>query len=189
MACDVRNERTEKAIVEAMLQLLETIPFSQVSVSALARRAGVSRSTFYAHFGSPYDVFVRVVGELLGSSRLLGAQLKCPSCQEGEQSEPFCMQLRNQPRYRSLVRQPEFLPCVLEQFALRSKDSAYASLKDAGLPPEIVESVFWFQMTGCFVAATKTDATADWASVQMALDAFVKGGLSTLRLQAQSGLV
>ena len=49
---DIRNERTEQAIRQAMLNLLKERPFDRLSVTEVATAAGVSRSTFYAHFAN-----------------------------------------------------------------------------------------------------------------------------------------
>lgn len=54
---DIRNERTEQAIRQAMLDLLKKKPFDCLSVTEVATAAGVSRSRFYAHFANLQEVF------------------------------------------------------------------------------------------------------------------------------------
>lgn len=49
---DKRVARTEKAIRAAFFKLLEDVDYEKISVSALAREAGVDRKTFYLHYKS-----------------------------------------------------------------------------------------------------------------------------------------
>lgn len=49
---DKRVARTEKAIREAFFKLLGDVDYEKISVSALAREAGVDRKTFYLHYKS-----------------------------------------------------------------------------------------------------------------------------------------
>lgn len=65
---DRRILRSRKAILAAMRSLLEEKrPFAQITVSELADRAGVTRKTFYAHYGSPEDVVRAICWQLLES--------------------------------------------------------------------------------------------------------------------------
>lgn len=47
---------TRRAIVETFVELLEERPIDKITVSELAQRCGVSRNTFYYHFGDVYEV-------------------------------------------------------------------------------------------------------------------------------------
>ncbi|GLY14726.1 TetR/AcrR family transcriptional regulator [Kineosporia rhizophila] len=53
---DARQRRSRERLHQAVLRLAEERPVSQVSVSELAREAGVHRSTFYEHASSPDDL-------------------------------------------------------------------------------------------------------------------------------------
>lgn len=41
---------------EAMLELMNTMPFHKITVRLICDRAGVNRSTFYAHYADIYDM-------------------------------------------------------------------------------------------------------------------------------------
>lgn len=58
-----RGDKQRHAIVEAVRQLLEEKPFSELSVSMISDRAGVARSGFYFYFDSKYAVLAHLVGE------------------------------------------------------------------------------------------------------------------------------
>ena len=49
---DPRAERTRALISEAFLHWLGRRPYTRIGVSDIARKAGVGRATFYAHFDS-----------------------------------------------------------------------------------------------------------------------------------------
>ncbi|GAB3245508.1 TetR/AcrR family transcriptional regulator [Kineosporia babensis] len=53
---DARQRRSRERLHQAVLRLAEERPVTQVSVSELAREAGVHRSTFYEHANSPDDL-------------------------------------------------------------------------------------------------------------------------------------
>lgn len=53
---DARQRRSRERLHQAVLRLAEDRPVTQVSVSELAREAGVHRSTFYEHASSPDDL-------------------------------------------------------------------------------------------------------------------------------------
>lgn len=56
MMADLRFMRTEKLIKITFLELLKTTSFDQISVSELAKRSLIDRSTFYAHYESIFEL-------------------------------------------------------------------------------------------------------------------------------------
>ncbi len=181
---DSRNKRTEQQIANALLHLLEKKPFEAVSVSELAREANVSRSTFYAHFDNVDDVFVRLVKEMNQHSQELRIQLRCDGCQERGGRQPFCVMLRESRRYHALVRDPHFLQVYLRFPESIMEGDIYADLVKDGLPQDVAQMIFRFQMSGCYMAAIETPASADWTRMRGSLDVFIRGGIAALRGQA-----
>lgn len=56
-----KNEAHElvlQCLTEALLQIMERKPFSQISISELCERAGVSRISFYRNFNSMPEILV-----------------------------------------------------------------------------------------------------------------------------------
>jgi AcrR family transcriptional regulator len=67
-------ERTRMRIIEAVFDHLRETPAEPVALDAIARRAGVARSTVYAIFGSRaglFDAVGRELGDRSGIARLL----------------------------------------------------------------------------------------------------------------------
>lgn len=69
---DPRAARTRRRLQEALLQLARTAGPDQISVSDVARAAGVNRSTFYQHYA---DVETLLADALDGQAVLAGADL------------------------------------------------------------------------------------------------------------------
>ncbi|WP_205698580.1 TetR/AcrR family transcriptional regulator [Conexibacter sp. SYSU D00693] len=62
---DPRRDRTEEAFLTAAQELLdEGVPFAELNVSALARRADRTRTAFYAHFEDRRALLMRLVTEV-----------------------------------------------------------------------------------------------------------------------------
>ena len=53
---DKRVVKTKAAVKDALLRLLAQKDFKQISITDLAREAGINRATFYMHFNSTYEV-------------------------------------------------------------------------------------------------------------------------------------
>jgi len=61
---DPRAERTRAALRDALLAECAQKPLTEVSVAAVARRAGVGRATFYLHYEDLQAVAVDACGEV-----------------------------------------------------------------------------------------------------------------------------
>lgn len=53
---DLRVIKTYKALISAILTLLERRGFAQITVNDLCEEAQISRATFYSHFNDKYDL-------------------------------------------------------------------------------------------------------------------------------------
>ncbi len=62
---DARVRRTRDALGDALVALIQEKPFDSIAVQDVLDRAGVSRSTFYAHFESKDDLFAADAKEFL----------------------------------------------------------------------------------------------------------------------------
>jgi AcrR family transcriptional regulator len=58
---DPRVARTEQALTQAIVELAVQRPVSQITVSDLADRAGVTRATFYNRYSSPLELLIEVL--------------------------------------------------------------------------------------------------------------------------------
>lgn len=63
-----RSHRTADALVAAAAELFQERGFSEVRITEISRRAGMSHGTFYTHFDSKEDVFRAVIEALNANS-------------------------------------------------------------------------------------------------------------------------
>lgn len=67
---DARAVRTRDALAWALVGLMSEQSYDDVSVQDICARAGIGRSTFYAHFSDKDELFIRhivVFGETMGA--------------------------------------------------------------------------------------------------------------------------
>lgn len=60
---DRRSRKTRAALAEALISTLEKKPLSAITVSELTEKADVNRTTFYAHYQDPFDMFAQLKRE------------------------------------------------------------------------------------------------------------------------------
>lgn len=186
MTRDIRNDRTEKAIADGLLKVLEKKRFVDITVSEVARAAKISRSTFYVHFSGLDEVFSFAVRTLLERTRKLNVQLRCASCESPGPGVPFCVQMRESTPFRALIEDPQFLPIYLELMRTEETDIIAEELTAAGVESLVIDAVIRFQMSGCYAVSTNLHDNENWEQVQAALDTFIRGGLNALRTHAQA---
>lgn len=67
---DRRSQRTQQALIDALIALLSIKHYDSISIQEIVDKANVGRSTFYAHFQTKDDLlvmgFTRVLDMLLG---------------------------------------------------------------------------------------------------------------------------
>ena len=51
--------RTDKAIKQALIHLLNVKPFEKITVQDILDETPVTRSTFYKHFHDKYEMFIK----------------------------------------------------------------------------------------------------------------------------------
>lgn len=179
---DVRYEKRDAAIKEALLRLLTGRKLEDVSMSDLASEAGVSRSTLYAHYGNVQDVYAALVVEFLGDLRSLESHLRCSDCAQSS-GRPFCVALREAGPYAPVVRDERFMPllfALVEQGAFPGGVSNMFS--DLGMSRMQADALYRFQMSGCYAVALADVSTGEWDIVQRTLDAFIRGGINAVRV-------
>ena len=144
---DRRTRRTRRALFEALIEMILEGDYDAISVSDIADRANVGRSTFYAHFSDKDDLLrngvghfrtilsarhgEEVAGETVPARRALGF------------SRFMFEHLKEQRRlYRALMR-GRAGPIVMERFRLflselvRSELSAAARERGKDVPTEV----------------------------------------------------
>lgn len=61
---DLRVIKTDKALFNALLELMKEKTFEEIKVSDICNKALVNRSTFYAHYVDKYELLVKLIDDL-----------------------------------------------------------------------------------------------------------------------------
>lgn len=56
---------TKKLLKDGLLRLLEQENIDKVNVTELCKESGINRATFYAHYGTPYDLLTEIEHEMI----------------------------------------------------------------------------------------------------------------------------
>lgn len=180
---DTRFRKCEKRIQNALGELLSTKALADVSVSELARKAGVSRATFYAHYDNVGDVFDQLVARTLSDVRTFKERFQCggQACKESD-DVLYCERIRSREDepWGNIVHDARFFPTMMS-FLSDTEPPAFdaASLN---VSRGVVEALRLFQMSGCHAVASSEIAQRDyWPIVREILDIFIEGGLEAVR--------
>jgi AcrR family transcriptional regulator len=76
---DRRVRHTRNALGDALIELMQEKPFSDITVQQVLDRAGVGRSTFYTHYRDKDDLFLSDVDEFFEAMSTLLLRQKGPS--------------------------------------------------------------------------------------------------------------
>ena len=116
VANNARSLASQGRIKQAYLGLLETAPADRVTVREVCERAGVNRTTFYAHYGGLPDLLESIEEDVLGASavQLLGDPPDAANMVSGDamaralthmrQHAPFYLASLSSPTESRLVR-------------------------------------------------------------------------------------
>lgn len=66
---DLRYQKTEDALKQAMLSLLESRSIDDISITDLCRNARCSRNAFYQHYQSKYDLYNAILESVIEDIR------------------------------------------------------------------------------------------------------------------------
>ena len=60
-----RVRRTKNYLKEALIELLKTTPFENITIKAICQKAAVNRRTFYAYYSCPRDLIEEIEHDIL----------------------------------------------------------------------------------------------------------------------------
>ena len=92
----------------ALIALSATKPVQSLSVAALCREAGVSRSSFYLHYNHIKEVYDDVVACIMDQVQLFHDKAGCKECLSAGKVA-FCDFIRNNPQWRGIVTDRYFI--------------------------------------------------------------------------------
>jgi AcrR family transcriptional regulator len=100
---DRRVRRTRDALGDALVELMQQKPFEEIKVQDVLDRAGVGRSTFYAHYRDKDDLFMSDAEEFFESISMALALRNDPSDRVAPVCELFAHLIDARRFYAALV--------------------------------------------------------------------------------------
>lgn len=93
-----RVRMTKTMVRDALLELLDEKALGNISVTELCARADINRTTFYKHYGNPYDVLRDIADELAEGAAAAATRSDGGPVPLGEQVAAICHYLQEHPR-------------------------------------------------------------------------------------------
>lgn len=178
---DRRTLYTRQVIKDAFLALKKKRDFNSITVSAVCKKAEVSRGTFYLHYQNIRDVLDDILDEILPQTRELTthvflSQEKEPCC-----LTPFCTFIRENDKYHCIFLDDSLSAYLVEKVLSRYQETTLQKLgKKALLSPRQLENLICFQFNGCFAVMKKNIhlGAEEWEQTQSCIDRFIQSGLA-----------
>lgn len=196
---DRRSLYTKNVIKDSMLELMEETPYEQLSVTAICKKAEITRSTFYLHYDNLNGVLDELIEDALhlaesGSENPIAdllqmldlvSQTNDPDYLSNYDSLlPPCQRIADQPKYRVLFTDEMLSNYIVNKIYHVEKDiiipkwSKYANLSMAD-----TKLILLFLMNGSYAVnkALNWKKDADWYDTQKLLLRFILGGFDALK--------
>lgn len=65
MKQDLRYKKTENLIIQSFFELMDEVGLKKINVAMIVEKAGINRSTFYAHYIDKFDLLEKTENQLL----------------------------------------------------------------------------------------------------------------------------
>ena len=178
---DRRTKYTKDAIKNAFLRVKRNKSYNTMTVTDVCREAEISRGTFYLHYSNLAQVLDEVLDEAFSQTNELFVQLSLQDRPTGCPAYPFCRFIREHVKYQCVFFDDTLSSYVVNRLAETYLPSFSTLMKKhTDLNRIQIESIFFFQMNGCF-ALSKRHRELDrdkWHTIQCTIDDFLKGGFS-----------
>lgn len=179
---DKRIEATRAAIGNALLHLLESRRLAEITVTDISRQAGISRSTFYAHYPNPQGAYRALMAEFVAETQSLPMQLKTGDCADcASKALPFCEAISRSPKWRAFTRDPLFLETFFDMAENAINPETAVMYRKLDISEEEALALNRFQISGCYHAALTYGDSDRWAQMRGMIDEFIRGGTNAIR--------
>jgi len=178
---DRRTKHTRKAIRDALIELLNTKPYSKISVTELCRLAEINRGTFYIHYYDVDNVLDDILSLSFSDVSSTIDHVLCPH--KGTCTYPFCQKIQENTDLRPLFLDETISQRIIQRLSEGGKEGFVSYLMQrSGLSFEQAEAVFYFQINGCLTInrLMLKNNCRDWRKVQKTVDRFIRAGLKEL---------
>lgn len=164
---DGRTRFTQEALKDALLALLAEKGFNDITVAELCRRSGITRATFYRHFGGIMDVVDLLIDDafevasnlsgphaglaLLERTQAVANLASADELRGRESLLPTCQRLASDEKYLPLLMDAALAEHVIRRIYLIEHDSAVPLyMLGCGVRRDEAELLFQRDLYGAF---------------------------------------
>lgn len=195
---DRRTIYTKNVIKDAMLSLMDEMPFEKVTVAALCRRAGIVRTTFYLHYDNLTDVVRELADDAIQAASHAGTQdyhdiaTLAKEMQKTTDPQllapymnllPICQRVADDPKYKTLFRDSMVSDFIIMEISRELKGPTVEVLvKNMGITEKQADKLFLFALTGAYEVnrSMSWEKSREWYEIQKVLLTFLAGGYDAL---------
>jgi AcrR family transcriptional regulator len=103
---DIRVQRTQRALRQAFMDLINEHSYEDISVRAITQRAQVGYKTFYRHYQDKETLLYAILGDILQEGQTVLLPPTSPQAAEQNTLEAFRFAERYADLFRVLLRSP-----------------------------------------------------------------------------------
>ena len=196
---DRRTLYTRQVVKDALLELLEEMPYEKINVTRLCAQAEITRPTFYLHYADLNEVLDEVIADALEiaehsgnaedfetrSRRLRAVMEEGPQALRGnEQLLAPCQRIADAPKYRSLFRDDGLSYYIIRRMYLAERDMTIPYLeRTCDLSRADADRIFLFVIHGLYYVnrSMKWEKDDDWYRMQYLVNQLFFAGLEGVR--------
>ncbi len=178
---DRRTKYTRKVIRDALMELLNTKPYSKISVTEICRLAEINRGTFYIHYYDVDDVLDDILEQSFSDVSGTIDHILCPHKETC--TYPLCQKVQGNSALWPLFMDDTISEKIITRLSQSSKESFVSYLmRHSDLTFEQAEAIFYFQINGCLTVnrLMLKNNCRDWHAIQETVDRFIRAGLQEL---------
>ena len=197
---DRRTLYTKMVIKDALLELMKSCSFEKITVTAVCKKAEVTRATFYIHFDDLTAVLDEILMEalkiaedtseksnenMLQMLHLITSGERDPEkLQNHDSLLPVCQRVADLPKYRVLFLDESLSNYIIKKMSQFEKERMVSLfMQYCHLPRKEAEMIFLFVINGSFTVNKTLGWKKDreWYEIQGSLLRFILGGVDALR--------
>lgn len=195
---DRRTRYTRSVIKQSFLELLQKYPFPKVTVTAICKKAEITRATFYLHYMDIYALLDAILEEALHLSENTNpdkslADFLYQASQSNESASfiknnytmlPVCQRIADSPCYQALFSDKTLGPYILEYIFTHEKTQMISFLQNQlQIDATLAENLYLFLVSGAFTINQQHKWKKDesWFQIQAMLLRLIYHGIQGLK--------
>lgn len=197
---DRRTIYTRRTVKDALLELLEELPYEKITVASLCRQAEITRATFYLHFQDMDAVLNELLDEALMVAETTAREMSmadrmtalsklansggADDLKQNEHILSPCQRVADDPKYRAIFRDPTLSSYVIQRiYKLERNEMIPYLIERCHLSQSNADKLFMMIVFGLFYMnqSLKWSKDDNWYEMQLLVARFLFGGFEALQ--------